>query len=285
MVIADRLALFVEPVYASPENFPGPLLALATLAFAFQIYCDFSGYSDIAIGSARLLGVRLMTNFDRPYFALSIRDFWQRWHISLSTWFRDYVYIPLGGRQKSMPRWCANLLIVFVLSGLWHGANWTFLAWGLLHGLVYVAWVITPNLRASIESALGLGRVPRARLFIHWLVTFLVVNVAWIFFRASNIQDALYILTHLGEGWATVLHAEGLTTISRHVNISPMKLAMAGGGVVLLTAVELLQRNRPISDFFDSLPAWVLWGAYVGLPLAILNFGVTEELPFVYFQF
>lgn len=285
MVVADRLASFVEPVYASPEDFPGPLLTMATLAFAFQIYCDFSGYSDIAIGSARLLGIRLMTNFDRPYLATSIRDFWQRWHISLSTWFRDYVYIPLGGRRKSVPIWCGNLLIVFVLSGLWHGASWTFLAWGLVHGLVYVAWAMTQGVRASVESALGLGRVPRARVFMHWALTFLVVNVAWIFFRASNMHDAVYVLLHLGEGWGTVLQPHGLALISRYVQISPMMLMAMVCSVGFLAGVELVQRGAALSEFFDSLPAWVLWSAYVGLPLAILNFGVTDEVPFVYFQF
>src|SRR5262249_46023599 len=129
-VVADRLALFVNPVYASPERFSGPILALGTVLFAFQIYCDFSGYSDIAIGSARVMGFRLMRNFDRPYTAWSVAEFWRRWHISLSTWFRDYVYIPLGGNRVPALRWTIAIMIVFLLSGLWHGANWTFVVWG-----------------------------------------------------------------------------------------------------------------------------------------------------------
>src|SRR4030095_15460522 len=137
-VVADHLALFVNPVYADPAQFSGPILALATVLFAFQIYCDFSRYSEIAIGAARVLGFRLMENFDRPYSATSVAEFWRRWHISLSTWFRDYLYLPLGGRRVPLPRWCLNILVVFLVSGLWHGASWTYVLWGAMHGVYLI---------------------------------------------------------------------------------------------------------------------------------------------------
>ncbi|HKJ40466.1 MAG TPA: MBOAT family O-acyltransferase, partial [Sunxiuqinia sp.] len=174
MVIADQLAKIVNAVYATPEQYNGWSIVFATFLFGYQIYCDFSGYSDIAIGTARLFGVELMTNFKTPYFANSFRDFWHRWHISLSTWFRDYVYIPLGGNRGSSAFWARNILITFVVSGLWHGANVTFLLWGAIHGLLYVAeHFLSPFLRFSKKLKNQFG----------WFVTFLLVNFAWLFFR------------------------------------------------------------------------------------------------------
>ena len=161
VVIADRVAALVNMVYRSPRTFSGPILTLATIFFSIQIYCDFSGYSDIAIGCARIMGFDLMTNFRQPYFSQSIEEFWHRWHISLSTWFRDYLYIPLGGNRVSTPRWCANLLVVFTVSGLWHGANWTFVAWGAVHGIFYLVGRGTARLRKSMAQMLGELSMPR----------------------------------------------------------------------------------------------------------------------------
>ncbi|WP_306698070.1 MBOAT family O-acyltransferase [Treponema endosymbiont of Eucomonympha sp.] len=147
--MADRLAIYVNAVYSEPAVYPACSIALATFFFAFQIYCDFSGYSDIAIGSARALGFNLMTNFRHPYFARSIADFWRRWHISLTTWLKDYIYIPLGGNRRGLFRQCVNILIVFALSGLWHGAAWNFVAWGILHGLFQTIERLVRNCKSS----------------------------------------------------------------------------------------------------------------------------------------
>lgn len=154
VVIADRLAIVVDHVYNSPQEHAGLSLILATIFFSFQIFCDFSGYSDIAVGTGRILGFRLMENFDRPYHARSVSEFWKRWHISLSTWFRDYLYIPLGGKRVSVPRWYFNLFFVFLVSGLWHGADWTFIVWGALHGFYIIFALITKNLRFSLARGI-----------------------------------------------------------------------------------------------------------------------------------
>ena len=184
IVIADRLAIVVNEIYNYPNEYHGLTLILGTVLFAFQIYCDFSGYSDIAIGTARLFGFDLMTNFNTPYFSRSLGEFWRRWHISLSTWFRDYVYIPLGGNKTSVSRWYFNILVVFTVSGFWHGANWTFIIWGVIHGLVLI-----------IESKL---KIPQSTSssgnFFQGLGVFAIVCLGWVFFRANSIQDALYIL-------------------------------------------------------------------------------------------
>jgi D-alanyl-lipoteichoic acid acyltransferase DltB (MBOAT superfamily) len=168
---------------------------LATYFFAFQIYCDFSGYSDIAIGCARVLGFDLMTNFKQPYFSRSISEFWSRWHISLSTWFKDYLYIPLGGNRVVRWRWFLNLYVVFLVSGLWHGANWTFVVWGALHGLYIVVVTATADVRARLCARL---QAPAAWVHLSQMViTFHAVTIAWIYFRANTLADANYIVSHL----------------------------------------------------------------------------------------
>src|SRR5689334_249793 len=163
VVVADRMVLFVNPVYNDPTHHSGPALVFATLAFAIQIYCDFSGYSDIAFGSAQVMGVRLMKNFNHPYFADSISEFWRRWHISLSTWFRDYVYIPLGGNRVAKPRWVFNLFITFLISGLWHGAAWTYIIWGALHGSYFVLSALIGPFWKRLSSLARLDRLPRLK--------------------------------------------------------------------------------------------------------------------------
>ena len=189
VVIADRLSVYVNAVYNNITDHTGLTLIIATVFFAFQIYCDFSGYSDIAIGTARIMGFDLMDNFRQPYFSRSVREFWRRWHISLSTWFRDYVYIPLGGNRVRFSRNLSNLMIVFVVSGLWHGANWTFLIWGTLHGLYIVMEVVIGRYVHFKRRVLTDGMAT--------VLTFVFVTVAWIFFRANTVNDAFYVLAHL----------------------------------------------------------------------------------------
>ncbi len=194
VVIADRLAVLVNQVYDKPQDYTGLWLILATVFFAFQIYCDFSGYSDIAIGAANVMGFRLMTNFNRPYFAKSIAEFWKRWHISLSTWFRDYLYIPLGGNRVSIPRWYFNLFITFLVSGLWHGANWTYVVWGALNGVYLIAGIwYSRYVRLGFSSS----RYSTVRNAAKILGTFILTCFAWIFFRARNIGEALHIIANL----------------------------------------------------------------------------------------
>jgi alginate O-acetyltransferase complex protein AlgI len=188
MVVADNVADFVKLVYDNPRHYSGSALVLATLLFSVQIYCDFSGYTDIALGLARMMGYELRINFMQPYFSRSVGEFWHRWHISLSTWFRDYVYIPLGGSRVKRSRHYANLMATFLLSGLWHGANWTFVVWGFLHGLyLIVSQGIAPYFPR-------LGRLPS---LVKIGTTFALVTFAWIFFRANTVGDAWYIATHL----------------------------------------------------------------------------------------
>ena len=177
MVIADQLGRIVNTVYEGPEQFGPWGIIFATFLFGYQIYCDFSGYSDIAIGTARLFGIELMTNFKTPYFSASFSEFWHRWHISLSTWFRDYVYIPLGGNRGSSIAWLRNILITFIVSGLWHGANLTFLIWGTLHGLLLIV---------DKFIAQGIKLAPKIKKPVGWTLTFLLVNLSWLFFRAES---------------------------------------------------------------------------------------------------
>lgn len=285
VVIADRLALFVNQVYGDPFSYTGLPLILATVFFAFQIYCDFSGYSDIAIGTARCMGYRLMVNFDRPYRATSIGEFWQRWHISLSTWFRDYVYIPLGGNRVPAVRWALNVLIVFVLSGAWHGANWTFVVWGALHGLYLVGERLL--LRRGKTTSVSLRRPAR------WLrrsVVFILVTFAWIFFRAQNLTHARYIAGHLFTGLpdqlrqiAANLHLARLRLV--YLNQSLNDLLVVAVALIFLAAIQSVQREQPIDKWLERRPRTFRWAFYYGLTLAFVCFGVFNRSEFIYFQF
>ncbi|MFW5856836.1 MAG: MBOAT family O-acyltransferase [Planctomycetota bacterium] len=283
MVLADNLALLVDPVYADPGAFGGPACAVATVAFAFQIYGDFSGYSDIAIGAAQVLGIDLMENFRRPYFARSIRDFWARWHMSLSTWFRDYLYIPLGGNRVSRSHWYRNVLIVFVVSGLWHGANWTFVVWGFLHGLYSVVAFATADARARWAERTGLVRLPRLRNAFQVACTFALVCFAWVFFRADTLTDAGRLLVRLPSGWGRLCSAGGLRALV--ILDTSVPFLVGFGAVAVLLAVQLVQRRRRMRHWLADRPVWVRWGAAYALLLAILLLGGFDAKQFIYFQF
>lgn len=202
VVIADRLAIAVDTVFNNPEQHNSLSLIIATVFFTFQIFCDFSGYSDMALGAARIMGFKLMTNFDKPYQSKSVHEFWKRWHISLSTWFKDYLYITLGGNRVTVPRWYLNLFIVFLVSGLWHGANWTFVIWGALHGFYLVFGLITQKYRDRFNQLLRIDKVP----IISTISTFVLVAFAWIFFRANSVDSAFYIVKHMFTGIPDVVH-------------------------------------------------------------------------------
>ncbi len=276
-VIADRLAVFVNAVYAHPTDYTGWPLLLATYLFAFQIYCDFSGYSDIAIGAARVMGFKLMQNFNRPYLSQSIAEFWTRWHISLSTWFKDYLYVPLGGNRVAKGRWYLNLTIVFLVSGLWHGANWTFVIWGALHGFYLIFSLITKGAREKLSVSIGLTRVPFFYKTVRILVTFHLVTFSWIFFRAQTFGDAWWVVRN-------IFNFEPTITADRAMFV-PFHLAGAVFSLVVLETVHWLQANRHVRERFFGRPAWFRWTAYSCLVLVILSFGEFTSQDFIYFQF
>jgi D-alanyl-lipoteichoic acid acyltransferase DltB (MBOAT superfamily) len=282
VVIADRVAILVNEVYAEPAAHEGLPLILATVLFTYQIYCDFSGYSDIALGSAQVMGIRLMKNFDSPYSSASISEFWRRWHISLSTWFRDYLYIPLGGNRVGKWRWYSNLFITFLVSGLWHGANWTFVAWGALHGTYLVTSIWTEDVRRRLTHAIGLDRVPALHTAVRVLVTFALASFAWIFFRAANVGDAIYVATHLFTGLSFTTESwKGLFDLG----LDRVELAIAFLAIAVLEIVQWLQRHGRLAPGLETQPAVVRWAAYYALIVAILVFGAFTEAEFIYFQF
>jgi alginate O-acetyltransferase complex protein AlgI len=278
LVIADRLALMVDMVYGNPTQYTGLPLIIATYAFAFQIYCDFSGYSDIAIGAARVMGFDLMQNFRQPYYAQSIPEFWRRWHISLSTWFRDYVYVPLGGSRVEVPRWCLNILIVFIVSGLWHGAKWTFIIWGTLHGLFMVITILWNRATERVQWTLSLPKVITRILKI--FVTFNLVAFSWIFFRANSLSDADYIVSHLFTNMGVKLSLRNIIPISK------FEFSIAFIAIILMEFIHWLQvRNISTRIFVRDRPIWLRWSVYYMLVLIIIVFGKFGLKEFIYFQF
>ncbi len=271
IVIADRLAMLVNHVYNQPHEYSGLPLVLATYCFAYQIYCDFSGYSDIAIGAARVMGIKLMKNFNSPYAAPNIQDFWHRWHISLSTWFRDYLYIPLGGSKYGEFLRLRNIVIVFFVSGLWHGANWTFAEWGLLHGvfiIIYLYWQ-----RSSVSKVLP----PVVRRFLGLFITFNAVCFAWIFFRANSTADAHWIVTHLLPlNNADKLGDLGLTGGEMLVSIV---------AIFILEFVQYFERNKGGVAFLEKQKLSTRWICYYTLFFYIIILGEFGGARFIYFQF
>lgn len=281
VVIADRLSVFVDTVYNNPHDYNGIPLIIATVFFAFQIYCDFSGYSDIAIGVAKMFGFNLMDNFKRPYHAYSISDFWSRWHISLSTWFRDYCYIPLGGNRVLKWRWYYNLFITFLVSGLWHGANWTFIAWGAFHGVLLV-----------IELVLKMKNTPKNSLVKHFrvLLTFTLVCLGWIFFRASNLSDALYIIRNLfvnilGDIYNIISNVDFGRSHELYLNQDKWVFIIAVMSILGMELVHLLQRHYSLRQKLSKFPLIVKWPIYYLIALVIICFGIFDKSQFIYFQF
>ncbi len=286
VVVADRLALFVNPVFNNPREHPeGLVLLLATLAFTFQIYGDFSGYTDMARGAARVLGFDFNLNFRQPYLSASVPEFWRRWHISLSGWFRDYVYIPLGGSRVVPVRAYGNLLAVFLISGLWHGANWTFLVWGGLHGLYLVASIWARPAREWLARLTGLAAHPGLRRALGVGVTFGLVAYAWVFFRANSLGDALFISRQLWSGWAGLDGRQVATLLLDFSQHYRPELVIAAFAVCLMLGVEYFGRNRSLQAWVAAQPFGVRWSGYACLTLLILYLGVFNSTSFIYFQF
>ena len=284
LVVADNLAIYADQIFDDVHYYGGFSMLLAAFFFTFQIYCDFSGYSDIAIGCAKLFDINLMTNFKSPYFAISIKDFWSRWHISLSTWFRDYVYIPLGGNRVSKVRNAFNLLVTFLVSGLWHGAAWHFVVWGGLHGFLQVLENSLPFMRKLTKQAKEDPKSVKGPII--WLcriTTFVIAMLAWVFFRAENFADACYVLIHMWDGLLSPVAyiTKGLSDFGMGT-VEVVSLVIPF--VLLLLHDFAALRSDPITKL-RSLKKPVRWMIYYGFMFLVLMLASFNAQEFVYFQF
>jgi alginate O-acetyltransferase complex protein AlgI len=273
VVVADRLAIYVNTIYANLAHHSGPTVAVATVFFAFQIYCDFSGYSDIAIGAARVLGFELMTNFDKPYFSKGISEFWRRWHISLSTWFKDYVYVPLGGNRVGQARWAFNIMVTFTLSGLWHGAAWNYIVWGALNGVYLCASSWTQRARTASVQALGLAARPALHRTVQVLITFFLTCVAWVFFRAPDFDNAMVAFKHMAFDHGPVFTG------------GAKELIYGALGILIVLAMDNWMGRRQFDVAMSAQRPLVRWCIYSFLVLWIISAGVFDAAQFIYFQF
>ena len=276
IVVADNCALFVNQVFADPANQAGSTLLLAAILFAFQIYGDFSGYSDIAIGTAKLFGIKLMRNFNVPYFSRDIAEFWRRWHISLTTWFRDYVYIPLGGSRVSKGKVLRNTLIVFLLSGFWHGANWTFIAWGAYHALLFLPLILTGKNRKYTNQIAKDRVLPTLKEFGQMLLTFLLAVFGWIVFRSESMGQAW-------EYFCGIMQWRAIGTGS--VFFARLDLWMTVLFIILMIVVEWLQRDKEHGLDISRFKPVTRYVLVIALIEIILFFMPTSPEQFIYFQF
>jgi D-alanyl-lipoteichoic acid acyltransferase DltB (MBOAT superfamily) len=272
LVVADRVAIYVNAVYNNSENHTGQSLALATVLFAFQIYCDFAGYSNIAIGAAKVMGFKLMTNFKRPYFSTSISEFWKRWHISLSTWFKDYLYISLGGNRVSIPRWYINLIIVFIISGLWHGANWTYLVWGALNGIYLVFAIISFKWRVKVETLFNLNKIPKINNLLQITITFILICLSWVFFRVSDVSEGIEIV-------------KKILIFKGPLFIDATTLTYSFLGIIILLLFDLKDEFTIENYFFNSKNIVIRYLSIIFIVEMIVYFGVFDGGQFIYFQF
>ena len=284
LVMADRMAIFVNSVYEGGG--PGTITFIATVLYSFEIYCDFCGYSHIAIGAARLLGIDVMKNFDSPYMSGSIAEFWHRWHISLSTWLRDYVYIPVGGSKKGAFRKCLNILITFAVSGIWHGMGATFMVWGLLHGLYLIIRILMKPVRDRIVSIARIDRDSFAHRAVKVVITFLLVNAAWVFFRAESLSQAFDVLTKCFEFTPWVLTDGTLF----HYGLDQANMLVLLLGLILLIAVDAVTyRGTNVREKILEMNLLLRWAIIIPAILIILLCGIWgvgyDASSFIYQQF
>jgi D-alanyl-lipoteichoic acid acyltransferase DltB (MBOAT superfamily) len=270
VAVADQCAPVVDSVFGDGDGMPASALLVGAVLFAIQIYCDFSGYSDIAIGCARLFGFTLMRNFAFPYFSRDIAEFWRRWHISLNTWFRDYLYIPLGGSKGSASLKVRNILLVFLISGFWHGANWTFIAWGAINALFFLPVLLSGRNRANLGTVAEGRLLPSPREFLGMAGTFGIAVLAFIFFRSDSVTDAVDFIARMAS--ATLIAPSGLLT--------PLLVVP----LVVLFAAEWLQRERQHALAVEHLPRAARWSIYLPLALCV-SLMSGEAVTFIYFQF
>lgn len=282
VVIADNCAQVVNMVFNNSEQYSGFILFVGVLFFAFQIYGDFSGYSDIAIGLSKLFGFSLMQNFAFPYFSRDIAEFWRRWHISLSTWFRDYLYIPIGGSRGNLVMKIRNTLIIFVVSGFWHGANWTFIIWGALNALYFLPLLIFSENRTNIDIVAKDKILPSLKEFFQILLTFGLTLLAWVFFRATSVKHAVNYISDMLSG---LFYKQG------YVDTINMFYWKVGYALPILLFIFILmewigRRNKfAIEFFFSDSKRWIRWSFYAVLISCITLFMNVEKTPFIYFQF
>ncbi|MDA3780594.1 MAG: MBOAT family protein [Bacteroidales bacterium] len=272
VVIADNCAIYVNDVFNNHDVYSGSTLVIAALLFAFQIYCDFSGYSDIAIGTARLFGFNLMQNFAFPYFSRDIAEFWRRWHISLSTWFRDYLYIPLGGSKGSVLKKMRNVFIIFIVSGFWHGANWTFVIWGGLNAMYFLPLLLMKRNRKNIDIAAKGKQVPNIRESLRILCTFSLTVIAWIFFRADNVNQSFQILG--------IIFSASVFTLPKKLSLITLLF------IIIFILLEWFGRenNYAIESIASKYKPIIRYGFYYALVLSIVFFAGGQQ-QFIYFQF
>ena len=273
IVIADNCATYANEIFTNYTDYSGSTLLIGAIFFAFQIYGDFSGYSDIAIGTARLFGINLMRNFAFPYFSRDIAEFWRRWHISLSSWFRDYVYIPLGGSRGGNWMKIRNIFIIFVVSGLWHGANWTFIAWGFINALYFLPLMIFKKNRININTVAEGKFLPNIKEFVQIGITFFITTIAWVFFRSESIGSAFNYLNDLFS-----------STLFSIPSIYPGRYLLIIFFVFII--IEWLQRNKQHALQLDNikLPKVINWSIYYTIVAIMFVFGGTQQ-EFIYFQF
>lgn len=287
LVIADRAAIFVDTVFSDTLQFPGVYILVATILFAFQIYCDFSGYSIIAMGSAKIIGFELVDNFNAPYFSQTIGEFWRRWHVSLSSWFRDYLYIPLGGSKKGIAKTYINLLIVFIASGLWHGAAWTYIAWGCMNGLFQVFGRITKPFRQHIKSILSIQETNFSHRLLCTCITFCLIDFTWFFFRFPGLRGSISALKNLYLCWNPWILFDNSLFICGldYKNFYLLILSI----FVLLIADSFKYRGIKIRNIILQQDLWFRCLVFTGGALFILMFGiwggVYDAKSFIYFQF
>ena len=282
VVIADNLAGLVNTAYTNPEDHTGMTLLLTSYFFAFQIYCDFSGYSDMAIGAARVMGYDLMENFRTPYLSASIKEFWSRWHISLSSWFRDYLYIPLGGNRLGKSRWMLNLFLVFLISGIWHGANWTYVVWGALHGVFLMFAIVKDDF---IEKRkINFLKNNKVLHGLNVFITIQLVCFAWIFFRANSMQDATTIIQRIGYGeYSLQSFIDTISALADNPkNFSRTLFIMLLMGIfyVIDPFVDKIIKGRILLH-----KPYMKYALYSFMVASILLFGFFGEVSFIYFQF
>jgi alginate O-acetyltransferase complex protein AlgI len=271
IVVADNCARYANEIFNNYEHYNSLTLSLGAIAFAFQIYGDFSGYSDIAIGTARLFNFKLMKNFSYPYFSRDIAEFWRRWHISLSTWFRDYLYIPLGGSKASLSKVIRNIFIIFLVSGFWHGANWTFVCWGFLNALYFLPLILSKRNRKHLDIVAGNKVFPNIKHLLSILLTFGLTSLAWIFFRADSITEAYYYIQKIG----------GLQFAIERININryPFEFIPI---IVLLLFMEWFSRNEEF-PLFKATKYQLKTLFVLGTIILLGSFSTIEN--FIYFQF
>ena len=277
IVVADNCAVYVDQVFSTYAEQSGSTLLMAAIFFTFQIYGDFSGYSDIAIGTAKLFGIKLMRNFNVPYFSRDIAEFWRRWHISLTTWFRDYVYIPLGGSRVSKWKVIRNTFIIFLVSGFWHGANWTFIAWGAYHAILFLPLILTGKNRKYTNQVAEGRFLPTLKEIGQMLLTFFLAVIGWIIFRSATISDSVHYIVGMCD--ASLFSVPWMKTVNSFV--------LLVGSILMMIVIEWLQRNNEHGLSLNKTLArpLVRWGLYLLITLMVFVLQSNKAVQFIYFQF